>query len=422
MTTSLLTSLPEELLAKVYALMEDAQDRQAMQKCCKPVRRTVMHYPRRLWIGPKANVVAPSMHLLSILREAGAGITELHYHEEGCGDSLLQILLMLLPNLRRLIVHQHGYTTMKRRKCILSCMRTRPIQLRHKEDEEGVLVLPESLEYLECSDTCALHSQTAWGGNVDTDPISVTLPGQLRELRCPGCCLFSMLSSCDDGNSTIKRVMTLDNGGVAFVVTLLPGHSNVFWRDLQRGREHGGSGAGRALVHAIRRESLYPKDIRITLWREFTYAEAFVGLDSGELNDPRRGLWFDGGNSVLLNTAPDVGEYVFVGEDVFSFRVEPGDKIMRYVSDVGNSGVPYPYAVGYRRVYLMVASSGWVPSSVPLQNMTSGSNGIGTGAMPRDPYEWMWHDGPNKERQPLAEQRQHDIRKLLQYKMLHPRM
>ena len=47
------------------------------------------------------------------------------------------------------------------------------------------------------------------------------------------------------------------------------------------------------------------------------------------------------GNSILVETAPL--EYVFVGSTLFAFTTDAS--IIRFVSEVGNNDVPYPYAI-----------------------------------------------------------------------------
>lgn len=71
------------------------------------------------------------------------------------------------------------------------------------------------------------------------------------------------------------------------------------------------------------------------------YKKVFIGSDvSG--ND------FGKGNSILVNT--ETNKYTFIGDQIYSFRIT--DKIVSYHSNIGNSGVPYPYAVGTDYTYL----------------------------------------------------------------------
>ena len=57
------------------------------------------------------------------------------------------------------------------------------------------------------------------------------------------------------------------------------------------------------------------------------------------------------GNSILL----EVGEkYIYIGSEIYQFSSIKGDTIEKYYSDIGNSDVPYPYAIGKTHVYIML--------------------------------------------------------------------
>ncbi len=60
------------------------------------------------------------------------------------------------------------------------------------------------------------------------------------------------------------------------------------------------------------------------------------------------------GNSILAEISR--GKYLYIGDSVFTFNTGPDAKtpITKYISPVGNSDVPYPYAVDDRFVYLMI--------------------------------------------------------------------
>lgn len=47
------------------------------------------------------------------------------------------------------------------------------------------------------------------------------------------------------------------------------------------------------------------------------------------------------------------GEIIYIGEMIYSMNID-GEKIIKYVSDIGNSAVPYPYLVTDKRIYLMI--------------------------------------------------------------------
>jgi hypothetical protein len=60
----------------------------------------------------------------------------------------------------------------------------------------------------------------------------------------------------------------------------------------------------------------------------------------------------DPGNSILFKISAN--EYIYVGAEIYKFKVLDNDRIKKYYSPVGNSAVPYPYAVGEKYVYFML--------------------------------------------------------------------
>lgn len=272
-----------------------------------------------------------------------------------------------------------------------------------------------------------------------------------------------------------KRVVTVDNGGRPFVVYLVPKKhrtDDAFWRELQ-GTPGAESGPGKAYVFvnngkddddhddekkggAVRipfNEKLKRElSRRFYLLRVIPYKNAFVGHDSEELREFARwesakqsawkrrfglanppSVWYYGGNSVLLQTAPRT--YVHVGERIFQFRT-PGDKVMTFVSDMGNSAVPYPYAVGQKRVYYMIGTTLYNdprPESVknhPVSAPITPENRDFTSPLSdehEDPYEWLWRSKVkssskviNLERGPASKKA--GVRLLEGYRELFPRL
>jgi hypothetical protein len=57
------------------------------------------------------------------------------------------------------------------------------------------------------------------------------------------------------------------------------------------------------------------------------------------------------GNSILLKKG---GNYIFIGHEIFEFSPIKGDTIVSYYSDIGNSDVPYPYAIGKTHIYILL--------------------------------------------------------------------
>jgi hypothetical protein len=84
----------------------------------------------------------------------------------------------------------------------------------------------------------------------------------------------------------------------------------------------------------------------------YYYDKIFIG--TSPLNDTTQfsgghGSYFDG-NSMLL--ALNDNTYVFIGTALYEFTMD--DEIMEYFSPVGNSDVPYPFAIGKKNVYFML--------------------------------------------------------------------
>jgi hypothetical protein len=57
------------------------------------------------------------------------------------------------------------------------------------------------------------------------------------------------------------------------------------------------------------------------------------------------------GNSILVK---DGSKYMYIGSEIYEFSPVKGDTIEKYYSDIGNSDVPYPYAVGKTHIYIML--------------------------------------------------------------------
>ena len=90
-----------------------------------------------------------------------------------------------------------------------------------------------------------------------------------------------------------------------------------------------------------------------------SYERIFVG--DNLMKDPNyEEIGWAKGNSLLLQISDK--KYVYVGDCIFSFEPVDEDTIMKYYSPVGNSDVPYPYAVGKKYVYLM-----WDKSYYPVE-------------------------------------------------------
>ncbi len=88
-------------------------------------------------------------------------------------------------------------------------------------------------------------------------------------------------------------------------------------------------------------------------WGTVAYTRARIGLCPTEQSRSPSGgarAWWHGGNSLLLHTsdgAPGApGPLVYIGTSIMSFAPRPNDTIVAFVSPMGNSAVPCPYAIG----------------------------------------------------------------------------
>ena len=69
--------------------------------------------------------------------------------------------------------------------------------------------------------------------------------------------------------------------------------------------------------------------------------------------DDRGKAWSGGkGNTILAQISGN--KYLFIGPWIYEFETK-NEKIIDYHSQVGNSGVPYPLAIGENNVYFLIA-------------------------------------------------------------------
>lgn len=85
--------------------------------------------------------------------------------------------------------------------------------------------------------------------------------------------------------------------------------------------------------------------------KEFIADSIFVGKKSSKGG-------YDGltpkqaeGNSLLLEVG---SKYIYIGSEIYEWTPVKGDTIQAYYSDIGNSDVPYPYAVGKTHMYMLL--------------------------------------------------------------------
>jgi len=148
----------------------------------------------------------------------------------------------------------------------------------------------------------------------------------------------------------IKRIFIVDNGAVPFTVDLssLSGH-----------------GIASINKHTKKNNKNFDvKDPKIhdkiyKHWRDFKYDHVWIGLDPQEhkpsfwkklFGNP----WWYGGSSVLLKYG---SKFIVINWGaIFEFKMEKGDEVIDFISEIGNntSAVPYPYIIGSQNTYLTI--------------------------------------------------------------------
>ena len=119
-----------------------------------------------------------------------------------------------------------------------------------------------------------------------------------------------------------KKYITHDNGGRPFQVIV--DKNDVYVYKLSNDDEQG----------------VYDKFVK-----KFEVIKVYIGKD---IKNPKI---FDG-NSILLELPNN--KLVFIGNSIFEFKLEQGDVVQKYFSQVGNSDVPYPVLLGKNNFYSMI--------------------------------------------------------------------
>jgi hypothetical protein len=126
-----------------------------------------------------------------------------------------------------------------------------------------------------------------------------------------------------------RKYFIHDNGSRPFKVTLTKSH---FWIHKMTV-----DGDGVDTKETIRYDAIVLKPTQ--------YENAWIGKCKS------CGKGFDG-NSILVKLTAPTRTYMSIGDRVYTFKT--ADDIVQYESPVGNSDVPYPYAVGSKNTYLML--------------------------------------------------------------------
>jgi hypothetical protein len=130
-----------------------------------------------------------------------------------------------------------------------------------------------------------------------------------------------------------KSYKILDNGSEPFIANVYPTNVEVYKQKYT------------LINNNIEKYIVDKKIINIP------YTDIFIGDNT--LKDPSyapKGMW--PGNSLLIKIKND--NYIHVGREIYSFETIDKENIKEYYSPVGNSVVPYPYAIGENYTYLML--------------------------------------------------------------------
>ena len=173
-----------------------------------------------------------------------------------------------------------------------------------------------------------------------------------------------------------RTVRVVDNGGIPFLVRLS-----------SSGRAARLPRQGNAKISALVPASGSASASGPASYAELgtvAYTRARIGLCPTERESSR--AWWHGGNSVLLHTSDRAdgthGPLVYIGTSIKSFVPRPNDTIVAFVSPMGNSAVPYPYAIGRTHTYLL-------EEDVCIDNATL-VRVMASAPRPLDPYEVLY--------------------------------
>lgn len=167
-------------------------------------------------------------------------------------------------------------------------------------------------------------------------------------------------------HQNFQKYFILDNGGTPFIVYV--GENQVYIYRRCQDKEISECVTSEKVNNNYR---MYTK-----LIKKYKFNKIFIG------KSPRNkmtkfsggyGKLFDG-NSILLHICID--KYIFIGQEIFSFISY--SEIIKFVSPVGNSSVPYPYAIDKdSNVYLFIEDV--VIKNVPKNNLS-------------DPYDYYYNN------------------------------
>lgn len=147
--------------------------------------------------------------------------------------------------------------------------------------------------------------------------------------------IASIIASIKESKSGSKYLIH-DNGGRPFLVKISDKKIDIYTIDFDY----------TCVTMNDIKDDIYIYDHSIT-----GFEKVFIG--KSPLNPMTKfsgghGPKFDG-NSILVKMSKN--KYIYIGSEIYSFNTT--DEIIKYTSPVGNNDVPYPFATGTKRTYLM---------------------------------------------------------------------
>jgi hypothetical protein len=87
---------------------------------------------------------------------------------------------------------------------------------------------------------------------------------------------------------------------------------------------------------------------------DIKYKKVFIGDNNDNLRhyDALKGEF--PGNTILIHTKNN--NYIYIGDEIYSFSLPEDEIITHYYSPVGNNDVPYPFAISNKYTYFMLDS------------------------------------------------------------------
>ncbi len=142
--------------------------------------------------------------------------------------------------------------------------------------------------------------------------------------------------SKNNKRSNMKTYKMLDNGSEPFIANVSPNQVEIYTQIYKDTNGVESYELGKKIVNT-------------------PYKKIFIGDNNLSSLKKEKAVAPKGmypGNSILICTGP--GKYIYSGHEVYSLETNNDEEIKEYYSPVGNSHVPYPYAIGENYTYFML--------------------------------------------------------------------